>query len=168
MRLGGLLIIISKIRARIPRPLFDRAHNALNQRIEFIDGLRGVAIALVVLFHAYARWPEGIIPYGGRFASIPLFSYGWLGVELFFLISGFVIVMTLEKCPNLYDFLGRRWLRLFPAMLICSFILFEISPLLPESPALHLVDAGANQEAIPTNRVAGKSIRVANLSALAR
>lgn len=104
----------------------------MRQRIEYLDGLRGVAIALVVLFHAYARWPEHV-PYGDRYASV--WGYGFLGVELFFLTSGFVILMTLEKCTGFKDFMVRRWKRLFPAMLVCSVVVFATAGWFSERPA---------------------------------
>jgi peptidoglycan/LPS O-acetylase OafA/YrhL len=103
-------------------------------RIGFLDGLRGIAIAWVMLFHAYVRWPE-VVPYGNRYSGVPAVAYGWLGVELFFLISGFVILMTLEKSAGFRDFMTRRWLRLFPAMLVCSLLVFATAPLFPERPA---------------------------------
>jgi len=111
------------------------------QRIDFLDGLRGLAIVMVMLFHAYARWPE-LVPYGTSYAQVPLFRYGWMGVQLFFLISGFVIFLTLEKTRNFPDFMTRRWLRLFPAMLICSALVFSSAALFPERPggALHWRD----------------------------
>lgn len=105
-----------------------------DNRIKFIDGLRGVAIALVVLFHAFVRWPQ-IVPYGNKYSDFILFSNGWLGVELFFMISGFVISMTLRNCRDYSDFMSRRWMRLFPAMLVCSLFIYATSPLLPERPA---------------------------------
>lgn len=105
-----------------------------NSRIEYIDGLRGVAILAVMSYHAFARWPERV-PYGAHFANFPVFSNGWLGVELFFIISGFVILLTLEKCHTFKDFLVRRWLRLFPAMLACSVLVYATLPLFPERPA---------------------------------
>ena len=104
------------------------------RRIEYLDGHRGLAILLVIFFHAYARWPE-LVPYGNDYSNFPLFKYGWLGVELFFLISGFVILMTLEKCATAKEFLYRRWLRLFPAMLICSALVFLTSSYFVERPA---------------------------------
>jgi peptidoglycan/LPS O-acetylase OafA/YrhL len=91
-------------------------------RIRFLDGLRGVAISGVVLFHAYGTHPD-YIPFGGRYTHLYPIKYGWSGVELFFLISGFVILMTLEKSNGLRDFATRRWLRLFPAMLIGSLLI---------------------------------------------
>jgi peptidoglycan/LPS O-acetylase OafA/YrhL len=103
-------------------------------RIAHLDGLRGVAILGVIVFHAFARWPE-LVPYGQTYASFPLFAKGWLGVELFFMISGFVILMTLERCDTFGGFLYRRWLRLFPAMLFCSVLIFASAPLFPERPA---------------------------------
>ena len=106
----------------------------IKSRIEYLDGHRGLAILLVVFFHAYARWPE-LVPYGNDYGNFPLFKYGWLGVELFFLISGFVILMTLEKCSTAKEFLYRRWLRLFPAMLICSTLVFLTSSYFFERPA---------------------------------
>ena len=64
-------------------------------RIEYLDGMRGGAIILVFLFHAFARWPT-IVPYRNVYADISCVKYGWLGVELFFMISGFVIFMTVS------------------------------------------------------------------------
>lgn len=93
------------------------------RRVAYLDGLRGVAILLVIGFHAYARFPT-LVPYGGRFANITLFEYGYLGVELFFLISGYVILLSLEKTQNIITFLFNRWKRLFPAMLLSTLLIF--------------------------------------------
>jgi peptidoglycan/LPS O-acetylase OafA/YrhL len=93
-----------------------------SDRIQFLDGLRGVAIIAVVLFHAYVYFPENL-PFGDKFGVLPI-RLGWQGVELFFLISGFVILMTLEGCRTFSEFARRRWLRLFPAMLIASVTTF--------------------------------------------
>jgi peptidoglycan/LPS O-acetylase OafA/YrhL len=92
-------------------------------RIEFLDGLRGVAIFLVILYHAFVRWPN-VVPYGSVYADFPLAKNGWMGVELFFVISGFVIYMTLERCNTFGEFMYRRWLRLFPAMLVATAVIY--------------------------------------------
>lgn len=102
-------------------------------RIEFLDGLRGIAILLVLAYHAYARWSD-LYSFGQRFSHGTMVGFGWLGVHLFFLISGFVILMTLEKCRSFQEFILRRWLRLFPAMLMCSGIVFLTASLFPERP----------------------------------
>ena len=75
--------------------------NSLNRsRIGYLDGLRGVAILSVVLFHAYTRW--GSIETFNQLEILKtLFSYGWLGVHLFFSISGYVIYMSLKKSENI-------------------------------------------------------------------
>jgi peptidoglycan/LPS O-acetylase OafA/YrhL len=104
------------------------------KRIEFLDGLRGVAIMLVILFHAFARWPE-IVPYHNLYSDFFLFKYGYLGVQLFFLISGFVILMTLERTNSFLQFIYKRWLRLFPAMFIATILIYITSQFLFERPA---------------------------------
>jgi peptidoglycan/LPS O-acetylase OafA/YrhL len=53
-----------------------------------------------------------------------LFKHGILGVYFFFIISGFVIFMTLEKCRNIGDFAKRRLMRLWPTLLLCSLITY--------------------------------------------
>ena len=102
-------------------------------RIQFLDGFRGLAILLVIIFHAYVQWP-GHYPYGSDYASIPVIKLGWLGVQLFFLISGFVIFMTLDKTETFRVFFYKRWLRLFPAMLIASVLIYSTLPIFHERP----------------------------------
>lgn len=102
-------------------------------RLAHLDGLRGLAIALVLSFHAYAGW-TGQVPYGAAYADIGVFKFGWLGVELFFLISGFVIFMTLDKTASFGVFLYKRWVRLFPAMLLASALIVATAPWLIERP----------------------------------
>lgn len=102
-------------------------------RIKFLDGYRGLAILLVILFHAFSRW-SNILPYGDKYSNIVIFKYGFLGVELFFLISGFVILMTLEKTETFKVFIFKRWVRLFPAMLLASGIIYFTGKILPDRP----------------------------------
>lgn len=112
----------------------DSTGMAPRARIQFLDGLRGLAIFWVVLFHAFVRWPE-FVPYGDRYSGTPSVAYGWLGVQLFFLISGFVISMTLHRSAGFWNFMFRRWMRLFPAMALCSALIFLSAPVFPERPA---------------------------------
>ncbi len=112
----------------------DRELASKSKRINHLDGLRGLAILMVLGFHAFARWPE-LIPYGDDYAGFFLFQQGWLGVELFFLISGFVILMSLEKCSSLGQFIYKRWIRLFPAMLVATILIYLTAPLFINRPS---------------------------------
>ncbi len=103
----------------------------MQPRITHLDGMRGLAILMVIAYHAYARWPE-LLPFVATTQHNPLFSFGWVGVQLFFMISGFVIFMTLDKSQGYISFLQKRWLRLFPAMLIASVLLFLAGGFFPE------------------------------------
>ena len=66
-----------------------------SKRVDYIDGLRGVAIINVVLFHAYSRWTS-IEPFEQSSFFTKIFQTSWLGVELFFIISGYVIFLTVR------------------------------------------------------------------------
>jgi peptidoglycan/LPS O-acetylase OafA/YrhL len=103
------------------------------KRIDYLDGLRGLAILLVLGFHAFSRWPE-LVPYGDTYQDFALFKLGWIGVELFFLISGFVIFMSLDKTDNFRLYLYKRWLRLFPAMLLASVLIYASTFILNARP----------------------------------
>lgn len=103
------------------------------KRIAFLDGLRGLAIILVTLYHAYFRWPL-VVPYGYSYRDYFFIQHGDLGVQLFFLISGFVILMSLEKSGNFLSFLYKRWLRLFPVMLIATLLIYSTASFLYERP----------------------------------
>ena len=99
-------------------------------RLRYIDGLRGIAIVMVMIWHFMGPTDAEMLPYGDRYASLPMVSSGWMGVELFFLISGFVIFMTVERCNGFRDFAMRRFQRLYPAMLIATVFLFAMDRLL--------------------------------------
>ncbi|MFK0294242.1 acyltransferase family protein [Streptomyces sp. NPDC090442] len=80
-----------------------------------MDGLRLLAALAVVLYHFVAR--EGAWSSDAKALfpdSFSLAAYGWLGVQLFFLISGFVICMSCWG-RSLGDFFTSRVVRLFPA-----------------------------------------------------
>jgi peptidoglycan/LPS O-acetylase OafA/YrhL len=107
-----------------------------SRRIEALDGFRALAVLLVIGFHYFSRWTpprfsQNLYPYGDRFASFALFDHGYLGVELFFIVSGFVISLTLFASSNWMDFALRRFVRLFPSMLLCSALTFAFLAVLP-------------------------------------
>lgn len=78
-----------------------------------LDGLRGAAILLVVIYH--------------NFGFINYFFFGWLGVDLFFVLSGFLITDILLRTINdkhyFKNFYFRRILRIFPLYYL-SLVLF--------------------------------------------
>lgn len=101
-------------------------------RITYLDGLRGVAVLAVMAWH-YTNWGyEKFLPYGSAYAAIPVLDHGWVGVNIFFMVSGFVILMTLERCRTFGEFMVRRWSRLFPAMLFASLMVFSASQVIGE------------------------------------
>jgi peptidoglycan/LPS O-acetylase OafA/YrhL len=90
----------------------------MKDRVSILDGLRVIAIVMVMLYHYYFRFLDSHYTYSFNIPTI--FKYGYLGVELFFIISGFVISLTLTKCTGFIEFIKKRFVRLIPAMVICS------------------------------------------------
>lgn len=91
-----------------------------SNRIAILDGFRAIAILSVVLYHYFDRWNDPVYPYfGGSF-----FHHGALGVPFFFMISGFVIYYTLENTTSFKLFWKKRFIRLFPSLLIASVITY--------------------------------------------
>jgi len=101
-------------------------------RLDQIDGLRAVAILWVALYHYAVFWaPSGkglnLLPYGDALAHLPLANVGFLGVHLFFIVSGFVITFSLERSKGMSHFSLLRAIRLWPALLICGTITFLLT-----------------------------------------
>ncbi|MBV9889622.1 MAG: acyltransferase, partial [Rhizobacter sp.] len=96
-------------------------------RVAEIDALRGVAAMSVVLFHYTTRFNELFQP---GIATGWQFRHGHYGVNLFFIISGFVIFMTLQRTSRPMDFVVSRFSRLFPAYWAAIALTFVITHLL--------------------------------------
>lgn len=79
--------------------------NKKSRRLLFIDGLRGIAACMVMFYHL-----------GNRTGLRPVSRFGYLGVGIFFVISGFVITSTLLNreitIGTVGRFFGRRFVRL--------------------------------------------------------
>ena len=80
-----------------------------------LDGLRGIAITLVLLFHI---WPE-------------YFSFGYVGVDIFFVLSGYLITQIIHTklqsdSFSFKEFYRNRIRRIFPAMIIVLLTTFLI------------------------------------------
>jgi len=104
-----------------------------------LDGLRGIAIILVMLHHfTYYRPTSGI---DEQIVSVLIFF--WTGVDLFFVLSGFLITgILLDTRGNeryFTSFYARRILRIFPLYYL---ILFLALVVLPKFPAVHTVLIG--------------------------
>ena len=95
-----------------------------------IDLVRFLSAAMVMLFH-YGFWvwayPVGeIAKAAGPVPSTnSFFSFGWIGVEIFFVISGFIIAFSAENStPS--RFFESRVKRLLPAAIICAPVTFAV------------------------------------------
>ncbi|HUQ08896.1 MAG TPA: acyltransferase [Steroidobacteraceae bacterium] len=104
--------------------LRDRAH------IPALDGLRGIAILLVIPHNAdtFSQSPGWLWP-------VALLAHaGWIGVQLFFVLSGFLITRNLLARRGADDYLrsfyGRRALRIFPLYFLTLFAGLVVLPAL--------------------------------------
>ena len=74
------------------------------RRYAGLDGLRAIAVALVVIYHLFPGW---------------MLHSGFIGVDMFFVISGFLITsLLLRDRTDLVDFWRRRARRLLPALVV--------------------------------------------------
>jgi len=98
-----------------------------------LDGLRGGAILMVLLFHVW-RVPGGGVSGPVSHAIENFASIGWTGVELFFVLSGFLItgiLLDARQATNYFRvFYARRVLRIFPLYYLTLIAFFWVWPLL--------------------------------------
>ncbi len=96
----------------------------LPQYIPELQGLRGLAVLAVVIYHCHPRLQGTWIYY----ASL----WGWAGVNLFFVLSGFLITSILLEArdkPNYFrNFYARRALRIWPVYLLVLAICYANAP----------------------------------------
>ena len=109
---------------------FERSPHA----IKSLDGLRAIAIGLVLFRHAIHPFRDAAKPsllFLGYDWMIPM-ANGWMGVDLFFVLSGFLVTHHLLKRsgktitgPDVWDYLVRRFLRIVPAYyaVVCLIVL---------------------------------------------
>jgi peptidoglycan/LPS O-acetylase OafA/YrhL len=99
------------IRAEHPNPI-SQSHGSYRADI---DGLRGLAVAAVILYHAFPALAPG----------------GFFGVDIFFVISGYLITgiirqQTVNNRFSISDFYARRIRRIFPALILVVTVTFAI------------------------------------------
>lgn len=96
-------------------------YTKISSRIKELDSLRAIAAISVMLFH---------YTYGFNHSDTHTFLHkGFMGVELFFVVSGFVIFMTLQNTKRPKQFIVSRFARLYPAYwfsVVLSLIIFSI------------------------------------------
>lgn len=97
----------------------------LNNNIPAINGLRGIAALMVTLFH----FSKGFFDEDSIVRNI--FRFGWTGVEIFFVISGFVITWSMinsnYKFQNFLTFLLKRLIRIEPPYLFSIIIIISLN-----------------------------------------
>jgi peptidoglycan/LPS O-acetylase OafA/YrhL len=108
-------------------PAARAAGMAPRSRLVEVDSLRGIAASMVLAFHFTYKYDEVYHYQGDLPFSVP---WGYLGVNLFFVISGFVIFMTLDRTRVAADFVVSRVSRLFPAYWTAIVLTFCITMVL--------------------------------------
>ncbi|MDP9038006.1 MAG: acyltransferase [Acidobacteriota bacterium] len=101
-------------------------------RYEILDGLRGVAALMVVIFHTFEAYADD-----NRFKQI--INHGYLAVDFFFLLSGFVVAYAYDDRwgrMTQWEFYKRRLIRLQPMVIVGSIIgaalfYFQSAPVFP-------------------------------------
>ncbi len=97
-----------------------------------IDGLRAFAVLAVLIVH-FPWMPAGRHVLLDRLHVWPVFQYGWAGVDLFFVISGFLITGILldsKDAPHYFrNFFARRALRIWPLYYAVLSLVFVLYPL---------------------------------------
>lgn len=108
------------------------------RHIDFLDPLRGIAIFLVFLYHCLGlafgsdrlpcgRWLSTLNVSRSFLPLIPV-TFGWAGVSLFFVISGFCIHLSFSRHPQWSTFFARRFFRIYPPYLVVLLLLAFVYP----------------------------------------
>jgi peptidoglycan/LPS O-acetylase OafA/YrhL len=106
----------------------------VRQKIPQLDAIRGIAILWVMFHNATRKDPEMHLQ--------RVFDSGWMGVDLFFVLSGFLITGILLDTRRSEGYLGnfyaRRILRIWPLYYFVLFLMFVAIPRVMPSAAAHI------------------------------
>lgn len=109
----------------------DASAPALKGTIRELDGLRGLAIFLVIIHHFWPREGKWAV-----YGALP--HLGWIGVDLFFVVSGLLItgiLLDTKDAPSFFrNFYARRSLRIFPLYFLFLLLAFVAVPALQGGP----------------------------------
>ena len=98
-----------------------------SSRVAELDGFRAIAVLMVFAHHLFYGWPTPALSSTPRVIRAVL-GRGWLGVDLFFVLSGFLITGILidsrEGEHYFRNFYTRRILRIVPLYLTCILIMY--------------------------------------------
>jgi peptidoglycan/LPS O-acetylase OafA/YrhL len=105
----------------------------LRGHLPVLDGVRGLAVMMVLVFHFVGQ----MLPTNSaERAIVAVTKHGLLGVDLFFVLSGFLITGLLyeahDKQHYLRNFYMRRVLRIFPLYYGVLALVFFVAPLIPQ------------------------------------
>ena len=108
----------------------EKMSNSLRSYMPALDGYRGVAILLVLLYHSFRGGLEDKSLNLVDVVWVKVTQFGWCGVDAFFVLSGFLItgilLDTRERSHYFRNFYARRLLRIFPVYYGTLFILFVL------------------------------------------
>lgn len=105
-----------------------------NDHINFLDHIRGVAILIVFIYHClaaaygfdYFKWNGWFLNFDANRSVLAIFpaTFGWIGVPIFFVVSGFCIHISHQKSSNksISSFFARRFFRIYPAYFVAILI----------------------------------------------
>lgn len=121
--------------------LTSRPFSAI-QYIPGLDGLRAIAVLLVVLHHFVMPFSSEYWQHASTLPLVLVAKNGWVGVDIFFVISGYLITRLLVQRPittwiHYRDFLIARAWRLIPAYAACLLVFSLVAGVCsPESKVL--------------------------------
>jgi peptidoglycan/LPS O-acetylase OafA/YrhL len=117
----------------------------MQRRLPQLDGVRGIAILLVMLVNTSDKYPALHLDH--------FVGNGWMGVDLFFVLSGFLItgiLLDTKESPDYFkNFYARRALRILPLYYSILLLVFVVIPLLRPSDAQTIFERSSPWWAYP-------------------